>query len=75
MGETSRPREDRRTLGFLACALASSLWGCGFFFGKIAMAEMSSAHMVLYRFLFGMAVLLPFLVTHRPEFDRREWVC
>ena len=44
--------EKRRALGFAACALASSLWGCGFFFGKIALAEMSFAHMVLYRFLF-----------------------
>ncbi len=62
-----------RTLGFAACALASSLWGCGFFFGKIALAEMSVGHMVLYRFLFGTAVLLPLLITHRPGLDRREW--
>ena len=34
---------DRRTLGFLACALASSFWGCGFFFGKIALTEMPVA--------------------------------
>jgi drug/metabolite transporter (DMT)-like permease len=65
--------EKRRALGFGACALASSLWGCGFFFGKIALAEMSFAHMVLYRFLFAMVVLLPLLVTHRPGLDRREW--
>jgi drug/metabolite transporter (DMT)-like permease len=65
--------EKRRALGFAACALASSFWGCGFFFGKIALAEMSSAHMVLYRFLFAMVVLLPLLVTHRPAFNRREW--
>ena len=65
--------EKRRALGFGACALASSLWGCGFFFGKIALAEMSFAHMVLYRFLFAMVVLLPLLVTHRPGLNRREW--
>jgi drug/metabolite transporter (DMT)-like permease len=65
--------EKRRALGFGACAVASSLWGCGFFFGKIALAEMSFAHMVLYRFLFAMVVLLPLLVTHRPGLDRREW--
>lgn len=63
----------RRGLGFAACAAASSLWGCGFFFGKVAMAEMSFAHMVLYRFLFGTVVLLPLLVTHLPRLDRREW--
>ena len=65
--------EKRRALGFAACALASSLWGCGFFFGKIALAEMSFAHMVLYRFLFAMVALLPLLVTHRPGLNRREW--
>ena len=62
-----------RTLGFAACTLAGSLWGCGFFFGKIALAEMSVGYMVLYRFLFGLLVLLPLLVTHRPRLDRREW--
>ncbi len=63
-----------RPLGFAACALASALWGTGFFFGKIALAEMSFAHMVLYRFLFGAVVLLPLLVTHRPGLNRAEWV-
>ncbi len=62
-----------KALGFGACALASSFWGCGFFFGKIALAEMPVSDMVLYRFLFGTVVLLPLLVTHRPTFDRREW--
>jgi len=65
--------QKNRTLGFGACALASALWGCGFFFGKIALAEMSVGHMVLYRFLFGTVVLLPLLITHRPNLDRREW--
>jgi len=62
-----------RALGFAACAVASCFWGCGFFFGKIALAEMSSSFMVLYRFLFAMPVLLPFLITHRPGLNRREW--
>jgi drug/metabolite transporter (DMT)-like permease len=65
--------EKKRALGFGACALASSLWGCGFFFGKIALAEMSFAHMVLYRFLFAIVVLLPLLVTHPPGLNRKEW--
>jgi drug/metabolite transporter (DMT)-like permease len=65
--------ETRRALGFAACAGASCFWGCGFFFGKIALAEMSFAHMVLYRFLFAMPALLPLLVTHRPGLNRREW--
>jgi drug/metabolite transporter (DMT)-like permease len=65
--------KKRRALGFGACAVASCFWGCGFFFGKIALAEMSFAHMVLYRFLFAMPALLPLLVTHRPGLNRREW--
>ncbi|HEX4576841.1 MAG TPA: EamA family transporter [Edaphobacter sp.] len=63
----------RRALGFAACAVASCFWGCGFFFGKIALEEMSFAHIVLYRFLFAMPVLLPLLMTHRPGLNRREW--
>jgi drug/metabolite transporter (DMT)-like permease len=63
----------RRALGFLACAVASALWGCGFFFGKIALAEMGFAHMVLYRFLFAMVPLTPLLITHRPGLEISEW--
>ncbi len=65
--------QRHRALGFGACALASSFWGCGFFFGKIAMAEMNFAHMVLYRFTFAVLALLPLLVKHRPRFSRRDW--
>jgi len=79
---------NNRTLGFLACALASSFWGCGFFFGKIALAEMNVGAMVLYRFLFAALALAPLLFTHRPRFtlpsigspdkrlgpfDKKEW--
>ena len=64
---------QRRALGFAACTLASSFWGCGFFFGKIALAEMGFAHMVLYRFLFSMAPLAPLLITHPPRLNRKEW--
>ena len=62
-----------RTLGFAACALASGFWGCGFFFGKIAMAEMSFAHMVLYRFLIAVLALSPLMATHLPRLNGREW--
>jgi drug/metabolite transporter (DMT)-like permease len=67
------PAKSRRALGFAACALASSLWGCGFFFGEIALAEMNFAHMVLYRFLFAMIPLSPLLITHPPRLNRNEW--
>ena len=63
----------RRGLGFAACALASSFWGTGFFFGKIALREMNSGAMVLYRFVFAALVLVPLLFTHRAKFSRREW--
>jgi drug/metabolite transporter (DMT)-like permease len=64
---------QRRTLGFVACAVASSFWGCGFYFGKIALVEMGVSAMVFYRFLFATLGLLPLLLTHRPHFNRAEW--
>ncbi len=67
------PHLKRRTLGFAACALASAFWGCGFFFGKIALAEMNVGAMVFYRFAFACLILLPVLITHKPTLDRREW--
>ncbi|WP_260706423.1 DMT family transporter [Edaphobacter flagellatus] len=63
----------QRLAGFLACASASAFWGCGFFFGKIALAEMGFAHMVLYRFLFALAALVPLLAMHRPGLNAKEW--
>jgi drug/metabolite transporter (DMT)-like permease len=62
-----------RTLGFLAAFLASTFWGCGFYFGKIALAEMNVGSMVFYRFLFATLGLLPLLLTHRPHFNASEW--
>jgi drug/metabolite transporter (DMT)-like permease len=64
---------NHRTLGFLAAALASSFWGCGFFFGKIALAEMNVGAMVFYRFAFATLGLLPLLITHRPHLKASEW--
>lgn len=63
-----------RALGFGACALASAFWGCGFFFGKIALREMSVGAMVLYRWLFACLALSPLLFLNRPSFTRREWL-
>lgn len=62
-----------RIAGFTACFIASSLWGCGFFFGKIALREMGVPHMVLYRFLFAVLALAPLLFTHKPGLNLREW--
>ncbi len=73
VAEVNQKPGNRKVLGFAACAAAGSLWGCGFFFGKIALAEMSVGHMVLYRFLFAVLGLLPLLFTHPPKFTRKEW--
>ncbi|MGH9591631.1 MAG: EamA family transporter, partial [Bryobacteraceae bacterium] len=52
-------------LGFGACALAGSLWGTGFYFGRLALNEMSVEYMVLYRFLFACVGLLPVAIVKR----------
>jgi drug/metabolite transporter (DMT)-like permease len=62
-----------RNLGFAACGAAGALWGTGFFFGKIALAEMSVGHMVFYRFFFAIVAMVPLLILHRPQFGRRDW--
>ncbi|HKF47276.1 MAG TPA: EamA family transporter [Terracidiphilus sp.] len=59
-------------LGYGACALAGCLWGTGFFFGRIAMNEMSVEYMVLYRFLFACALLLPVALFNRVRFTGEE---
>ena len=58
--------------GYGACALASCFWGTGFFFGRIALNEMSVPWMVLYRFLFASLVMLPVALAHRVRLSRRE---
>jgi len=68
-----RNNHQSRALGFAACTVASSLWGCGFYFGKIALAEMNVGQMVLYRFLFAVLALVPLLLTHKPLLKAAEW--
>src|ERR1700679_3525069 len=55
-------------LGYGACALAGCLWGTGFYWGRLAMNEMSVEHMVLYRFLFASLGLLPLVIANRNRF-------
>jgi drug/metabolite transporter (DMT)-like permease len=40
----------------------------GFYFGRLALNEMSVEYMVLYRFLFGSLGMLPIVVAHRHSF-------
>jgi len=55
-------------LGYLACALAGTLWGTGFYWGRLALNEMSVSHMVLYRFLFASLGMLPVVLVNRRRF-------
>ena len=57
----------------LALATAGCLWGTGFYFGKIALTEMPVASMVLFRFAFASAGLMPVIYFDRPHFDGSEW--
>src|SRR5882757_6619353 len=54
-------RRPRPIIAMAALALAGSLWGTGFLFGKIALREMSVSTSVALRFFFGSVVLLPLL--------------
>lgn len=71
----SQQKLDRRTelLGYGACAIAGSLWGTGFYFGRLALNEMSVEWMVLYRYAFACIGLLPMLVRHRVRLTGAEW--
>lgn len=52
-------------LGYGACALAGCLWGTGFYWGRLALDEMSVEYMVLYRFAFACVGMLPVLALDR----------
>jgi len=65
--------QEEFSLGYGACALASCMWGTGFFFGKIALAEMGVAHMVFYRFLFACVVLAPLALRNPAHLSGAEW--
>jgi drug/metabolite transporter (DMT)-like permease len=79
--ESKRRARTTAWLGYGACALAGCLWGMGFYFGKLALREMSVGHMVLYRFLFASLGMMPILLTSgqrakapskAPSWTRRE---
>src|SRR5207248_5604595 len=66
-------KRDVHIFPMLALATAGCLWGTGFFFGKIALSEMPVATMVLFRFAFASAGLLPIIFWDRPHFNGSEW--
>jgi drug/metabolite transporter (DMT)-like permease len=73
--EMTAPGISRRVtlLGYGACALAGTLWGTGFYFGRLALNEMSVEWMVLYRFLFACVGMLPVMLMNRVRLNRSEW--
>src|ERR1700744_2701018 len=60
-------------LGYGACALAGTLWGTGFFWGRLALNEMGTEPMVLYRFLFSTLGMLPVAFANRVRLAAGEW--
>jgi drug/metabolite transporter (DMT)-like permease len=69
-----QPTPSTRTLvlGYGACALAGCLWGTGFYFGRLALNEMSVEYMVLYRFAFACLGMLPVILTQRVRLTGQE---
>jgi drug/metabolite transporter (DMT)-like permease len=61
-----------RFLGYAACALAGTLWATGFYWGRLALDEMSVEHMVLYRFLFASVGILPVALHNRVRLTAAE---
>src|ERR1700676_185724 len=59
-------------LGYGACAMAGCLWGTGFYFGRLALDEMSVEYMVLYRFLFACVGMLPVVFVNRVRLTGEE---
>ena len=72
MAENSTLSARTKFLGYGACAIAGCLWGTGFYFGRLALNEMSVEHMVLYRFLFACVGLLPVALLNRVRFTASE---
>jgi len=68
MGEEPKTAGRIALLGCGACFAAGCLWGTGFYWGRLALNEMSVEHMVLYRFLFASLGMLPVAVMNRSHF-------
>ena len=68
MAKLSTTSRATAFLGYGACALAGCLWGTGFYWGRLALDEMSVEHMVLYRFLFACLGMLPVALANSSRF-------
>jgi len=60
--ERKTKSKARHFVAAIALALAGCLWGTGFLFGKMAMAEMTVSENVAFRFLAGALALSPIVL-------------
>jgi len=72
MAERGSASGQFRFLGYGACALAGTLWGTGFYWGRIALNEMNVEHMVLYRFFFACLGMAPVMLRRRVHLTAGE---
>lgn len=72
MAEQGTANGQFRYLGYGACALAGTLWGTGFYWGRLALNEMNVEHMVLYRFLFACVGMAPVMLRRRVRLTAGE---
>lgn len=71
IGRSTKPKA-RHFLAATALALAGCLWGTGFLFGKMAMAEMTVSENVAFRFLAGALALSPIVLRRWSPYRGRE---
>src|SRR5438477_772226 len=71
IGRSSNPTASH-AMAVAALALAGSLWGTGFLFGKIALAEMTVSEDVAFRFLAGAIALFPIVLRHWKPYRGRD---
>jgi len=75
MLDPSKQTPRLQWLGYGACALAGGLWGTGFYWGRLALNEMSVESMVLCRFAFACLGMLPVALVNlrRTRLTAGEW--
>ncbi|HZM60874.1 MAG TPA: DMT family transporter, partial [Vicinamibacterales bacterium] len=58
---------------FLALAVAGSLWGTGFLFGKLVLPDLSVSHLILYRLVFACAGFIVVLAGRWTTVGGDDW--